>query len=392
MKINPFFYFLALSFFKDRKKHFGVILLSILLLFLLCSTLFISSSIRYSLEQTLTAQPDFVVQRIRGGERVDAPLEWIDALIQIPGVESVSPRVYGYYSFQPKGSAALVVGVDFLDEQSHLGLRKIIGDTDLRQFLQGENMVVGEGVSEYLKSHFYPDGYNFFTPQGEFYKLHTYGVLPKASALLSNDMILVTLESARKILGVGEESASDITFNVPNGDEWANISDKISALYYDVRVVTKKDVAQSYEKLYNYKGGIFLILFVVALATFALMLYQRYSTVYSNEKRAVGVLRALGWSIQDILRFKFYEAGMMILIAFILAIALAYGYVFVLGAPILREIFLGDAKINSDILLVPVLDFRLLGSLFLIYALPFVAAVLIPVWRIATIDPKEAMR
>ncbi len=392
MKISPFVYFLALSFFKDRKKHFGVILLSILLLFLLCSTLFISSSIRYSLEQTLKAQPDFLVQRIRGGERIDTPMKWIDDLIQIPGVENVSPRVYGYYSFQSKESTALVVGIDFMDEQSHLGLQKIMGDIDLKQFLVGENMLVGQGVLEYLKSHFYPDGYNFMTPQGEFYKLHIFGDLPKESTLLSNDMILVTLESARKILGVGEESASDITLNVPNDDEWVNISDKISALYYDVRVVTKKDVARSYEKLFNYKGGIFLILFLVALATFALMLYQRYSMVYSNEKRAVGVLRALGWSIQDILRLKFYETGMMVFIAFILAIALAYGYVFVFGAPILREIFLGDAKMNSNILLVPLLDFRLLGSLFLIYAIPFIAAVLIPVWRIATVDPKEAMR
>ena len=69
----------------------------------------------------------------------------------------------------------------------------------------------------------------------------------------------------------------------------------------------------------------------------------------------------------------------------------AYGFVFILGAPLLREIFLGGANLSNTVQLVPVLDFGVLSTIFLIYAVPFVAAVLIPVWRIAVTDPKEAM-
>ncbi len=127
------------------------------------------------------------------------------------------------------------------------------------------------------------------------------------------------------------------------------------------------------------------------MVTFVLILYQRYSMVYSSERRHIGLLRALGWSIRDVLKLKFFETMMAVVVSYVLGVALAYLYVFVLGAPLLREIFLGGANLHNSIALVPVLDFGILSSIFLIYAVPFVSAVLIPVWKIAVTDPKEAM-
>ncbi len=391
MRSSPFFHFLTLEFFKARKKHAGVIAISLVILFLLSAVLFISSSIRYSLEQTLAAQPDFVVQRVQGGERVNVPSEWMDRILDIYGIEKVTARVYGRYFFKEKQESALIVGVDFMDEQSHAGLEKLIGDMNLSQFLDGDKMLVGEGVANYLKAHFYTEHYSFLTPKGEYKKVSLFMVLPRASNLSSNDMIIVPQELAREILGLEEEELTDIALNVPNEDEWSNVADKISAFYYDLRLVTKQDMRKAYENLYNYKGGFFLILFLIALATFVLILYQRFSMVYSSERRQIGLLRALGWSISDVLRLKFYETLIVIFIAFILGVVLAYVYVFILGAPLLREVFLGGANLQNHLQLVPVVDFGVLSTIFLIYAVPFIAAVLIPVWRIAVTDPKEAM-
>ena len=391
MQTSPFFHFLTLEFFKERKKHMGVIAISLVILFLLSSVLFISSSIRYSLEQTLSSEPDFVVQRIQGGERVNAPIEWMDKMLEIHGVSKVTQRVYGRYFFKSKEKSFLLMGLDFMDEQSHKALKTMMDETDLKAFLNGENMLVGEGVSHYLKAHFYPNGYTFLTPNGSFKKLHLFKTLPQQGNLLSNDMIIVPIELAREILGMGEDEVSDIAFNVPNDDEWENVADKVSSFYYDLRVVTKEDIKKAYENLYNYKGGIFLILFLITMVTFVLILYQRYSMVYSSERRHIGLLRALGWSIRDVLKLKFFETMMVVVVAFVLGIALSYFYVFVLGAPLLREIFLGGVNLNNSVTLVPVLDFGILSSIFLIYAVPFVSAVLIPVWKIAVTDPKEAM-
>ncbi len=391
MRSSLFWDFLLLSFVKERKKHIGVILISVVILFLLDSTLFVSSSIKHSLLGALKAQPDFIVQKVRAGERVDMPLEWADRIMDIHGVSSVTPRVYGRYFFEPKRAPVLIMGVDFLDEQSHKALAKLISKTDLKSFLLSDQMIVGDGVMRYLKSHFYSDEYNFLTPKGEFKKVKIAKVLPQSSELLSSNMIIMPIELAREILGVPEDMASDIALNVPNDDEWSNISDKISALYYDLRIVSKKEVQKGYENLYNYKGGYFLILFLITLATFALILYQRYSTLYSSERRHIGLLRAMGWKISDLLKFKLYETMIVIVIAFAVAFVLSYGFVFGLGAPLIRQIFLGSGELANATPLAPVIDGSVLSTLFLLYAVPFIAAVLIPVWRISVTDPKEAM-
>ena len=391
MTNNAFWHFLTLQLFKERSKHTSVILISVMILFLLSSVLFISSSIRFSLDETLKVQPDFVVSRLQGGSSIATPLAWGDELLDIYGISKVTPRVYGRYYFTAKEKSFLIVGVDFMEEQSHERLQKLIETTDIKTFFEGKQMLVGAGVKTYLEAHFYKSSYNFLTPDGTFEKVKVFNTLPTQSNLLANDMMVMPIDLARKVLGLGSEEVSDITFNVPNPDEWDMMTDKLSALHYDLHVVNKNEVRKSYENLYNYKGGLFLMLFIIVLGTFALILYQRYSMVYSSERRHIGLLRALGWSINDVLKLKLIETLIVVFSSFILGVFLAYVYVFMVGAPILREIFLGGQNLDNVVSFVPVVDFSVLSSIFLIYALPFIAAVLVPVWRVSVTDPKEAM-
>lgn len=362
-----------------------------MILFLLSSVLFISSSIRFSLEETLKVQPDFVVSRVQGGSSVPTPMAWGDELLEIYGVSQVSPRVYGRYFFEPKGKSFLLVGVDFMEEQSHQNLQELITTTDIKAFFEGKQMLVGLGVKAYLETHFYKDAYNFLTPKGKFEKVTIFNTLPSQTNLIANDMIVLPINLARKILGYAEDEVSDIIFNVPNTDEWDMMTDKLSALHYDLQVVNKKEVQKSYTNLYNYKGGVFLILFLILLFTFTLILYHRYSMVYSTERRHIGLLRALGWSINAVLKFKFTETIVIVSVSYILGVLIAYCYVFVWGAPLLSQIFLGGDNLTNEVGFVPVVDFSVLSSIFLIYALPFIASVLIPVWKVSVTDPKEAM-
>lgn len=391
MNVNAFWHFLTLQLIKDRTKHFGVIIISVLILFLLASVLFISSSIRYSLEETLKVQPDFVITRIQGGKKVPTPMVWGDELLEIYGISKVSPRIYGRYFFTPKDKSFLIVGVDFLEEQSNITLQRVIEKTDIRSFFNDNQMIVGEGVKKYLSDHFYKDNYNFLTPSGSFINVNIFETLSEQSKLIANNMILMPLDLARKILGYGDDETTDFTLTVPNPDEWDLLTAKLTSLHYDIRVVNKNDVKKSYENLYNYKGGIFLILYLIVLGTFALILYQRYSLVYSSEKRNIGLLRALGWSINDVLKLKFMETLIIVTVSYIVGVFLAYIYVFILGAPILKEVFLGGQNLQNTLSFVPVLDFSLLSTIFLIYTVPFIAAVLIPVWKVSVTNPKEAM-
>ncbi len=391
MNSNAFLHFMTLLLFKQKSKHIGAVLISVIIIFLLSSVLFISSSLQKTLLTTLESQSDFTVSRVQAGKAINTPVDWLDQIGEINGISKVAPRVYGRYFFAPREESFLIVGVDFFDEQSAKELQNLVKGLDLKSFLSKESMLVGSGVKAFLSAHYYKEAFSFKTPKGSFKKVQIYETLPSQSNLLANDMIIMPLELTREIFGMDENEVTDITFNVPNDAEWDNIIAKLHLLFYDVRVIEKREVQKAYENLYNYKGGLFLILYLVAMVTFMLILYQRYSMVYSTERKEIGILRAVGWSIKDVLKLKFYETAVVVLVSFILGVVLAYLYVFVWGAPLLSQIFLGGANLPNTVTFVPVMEFGLLGSIFLFYAIPFLAAVVIPAWKIAVTPPKEAM-
>ncbi len=388
---SAFLYFLTLLLFKQKSKHIGAILISVIIIFLLSSVLFISSSLQHSLFNTLEKQADFTVSRVQAGEAANTPVAWIDKIMEINGVSRVSARVYGRYFFTPRETSFLLVGIDFFDDQNTQALKNTVSHLDLKAFLSEDSMLVGQGVKKFLEAHYFKSYFTFKTPQGKFKKVKIYQDLPKQVNLIANDMVILPIDLAREIFGLKESEVTNITFNVPNDAEWDNIITKLHLLFYDVRVIEKREIRKAYENLYNYKGGLFLILYLITIVTFILILYQRYSMVYSTERKEIGILRAMGWSIKDILKLKFYENVVIVLISFVLGVILAYLYVFVFDAPLLRQIFLGSANLSNSVSFVPVIKFGVLGSIFLFYAIPFLAAVLIPAWKIAVTPPKEAM-
>jgi len=389
---SPFLHFLTLLLFKQKRKHLGIMLISVVMIALVSAVLFISSSLQKTLLDTLEEQADFTVTRIEAGRPVSTPLAWVDKIMEIEGVSEVAPRIHGRYFYAPGEESFLVVGIDFFDEQGAKALQSLIKGIDLKHFFAGESMIVGEGVKDFLQKHYYHDTFSFKTPRGEFKQVKIHKVLPGSLNLLANDMIIMPIDLAREIFGLREDEVTDITFNVPNDAEWDNVIGKLHLVDYEIRVVEKREVQKAYENLYNYKGGIFLVLYIIALLTLMLILYQRYAMVYSHERKEIGILRAVGWSIRDILKLKFDETLSLVISSFLIGTVVAYGYVFVLGAPVLIEIFLGGANLKNQVQLIPEVSFGILGSIFLLYAVPFFAAVLIPSWRVAVIPPKEAMR
>ncbi len=390
MRNNLYLYFLSLNIFKNLRENIAIVTILTLLIFLLSSVLFISSSIEHMLLSSIKTQPSFVVQKIQGGNLSPINEDIANKISKFPGVKDLNKRVWGRY-FNQDGSSFLIIGVDFLEEQSNSALKKLLEEIKLRDFFSTPSMIVGYGVNEWLKKHFYNGYYSFITPNGDIKKIKIFKVLPKDYNFFSSDLIIVPIDTAKEILGYKENQFSDLLFNVPNESEWDNLKSKIESIDYNIRVVTKKDIKKDYDKLFNYKNGFFLAIFLIAITTFALILYHQYSNSISIYKKFIGILRAAGWSVKDILIFKFQEAFILFLFAYVVAIFLGYIYVFIFNAPILRDIFIGNYNLDNLVAFVPVVDFSILSAIFFIFVIPFFAAILIPVWKIATITPKEAM-
>ena len=392
MNNASFFNFLFLLLYKHKSKHIAIFIISTLLIFLLASTSFITASLEKEVLNTLKGQSDFIVQKIRSGRAVDTPSAWIEDIQKLPGVSIVSPRIQGKYYLSDNQKYFTIIGVDFFDEQIVENLQLIFATLDIKSFLEKEHMIVGQGVRDYMQTHHYKEYYNFLTPLGKVKKVSIYKNFPQSTNLLSNDIILMPADLAREVLGIKETMVSDISLSVPNEAERDNIAFKLKSLHFDARIIAKSDMKCAYENFYNYKSGIFLLLFILSLSTFMLILYQRYTMVGGSDKKEIAILRMLGWSIKDILKLKLYETLFIGIFSFMLGVVLAYIFIFFFNAPLLRDVFLGFSNLVIEPTFQPVINFGEIISLFLFFLLPFVFSIIIPVWKVAIIDPYEGMK
>ncbi len=390
---NLFLFEYALSSLKRRgAKNVFIGIIFFILIFLLSSILFISNSMKYELRKTVDALPDITMQKLQAGREQDVDISRIDKISQIPGVSEVSARVWGYYYFKNAGANFVVVGVDRFSPNYKKSIQKITDKFDSVLFDQNDTMVVGEGVKKILEKNYYENYFNFIKPNGDLKKVKIAGVFKGSTTLESNDVILLSNENARDIFGMPEDKATDITIRIPNPKEVSKIASKLKIMYPDSRMITKKALRISYNNIFDYKSGIFLSLFVVAMFTFFIIIYDKSSGLSSDEKREIGVQKAVGWRIGDILLQKFYEAGILSVTSFVSAISFAIFYVYFLNAPVLRGVFTGYSILKPAFRLPFVVNIQTIILIFFATVPLYIAATIIPSWFAATLEADEVIR
>ena len=392
-KFNTFLFdFSVLSIFRRGSKNIFIFFVFTLLIFLLSSVLFISNSIKSELDTTLNELPDITVQKLEAGRAVNMPLSRINKLLAIEGVKAVVPRVWGYYYFANAGVNFSVVGIDSFEDQYRDLYTKLCKKFDFDTLKSGSGMLVGSGVKKILNNNFYSGYFNFIKPDGGLVKIKIAGVFNGDTKLESNDVIVLPIKKAREIFGISKDEAVDFVLKVANPTEIPNIAAKITALYPDTRVITKEELSISYQNLFDYKGGLFLALFVISAFTFFMIIYDKASGVSSDEKREIGILKAVGWTIDDILKEKFYEAFIISFVSFITALCLSIFYVYFLNAPLLKNIFIGYSSLKPAFDLPFSFDFQTFAIIFFLTVPIYIAATIIPSWRVASMDADEVMR
>ena len=392
MKNSVFFNFLFLLLIKHKSKHIAIFIISILIVFLISSVLFISNSLKKEVFSTLNNQSDFIIQKTNNGKIFDTPISWIDDFSSINGVKNVQQRVYGLYYFMPENIYFTIVGVDLFEEHTNKNIKELLSILNISDFLRNDSMIIGNGIKKIFDKYHYFDSYDFKLLDKQSLNVKIFKDLPQEANLVANDLIIMDINLAKKILNIDEENSTDIVLNVPNDLEKQNIKEQLILKHSNIRILQKENLKKEYENMFNYKGGIFLVLFIVVIFTFILILYQRYSMISSSDKKEIGILKAVGWSIKDIIKLKIIENFIVGFMAFIIGVVFAYIFVFIFNAPILRNIFIGFSNVQNDFILNANIEFSTLITLFLFFIIPFLSAVLIPVWKIAVIDANESMK
>ena len=385
MKSSVFINLIFLLLHKQKTKYISIFILATLTIFLLSTVIFIKSSLQNEILKTLESHNDFIIQKEFGGRIFDIENQLEDRLKNIYGVKNITKRVYGRYKFLSEDVYFTIIGVDFSNlnkELKNLGLQNISND----------EMIVGFEVDNLLKKYKYTNYYDFFLPNKEIKKVKIAKVLEKESNIISSDIIILDINLARDILGINRDFSTNIAFDVPNELERTNIKQKLQRLDLDLNIIQKEDILKKYETIFNYKGGVFLILYLVVLFAFIMILYQRYSQVSINERKQIAIFKAIGYSVRDIIKIKMSENFVVAFVSYLIGVLLAYFFVFILNAPILKNIFIDFSNIKNDFIIYPYIEFSTFVTLFLFFMVLFLSSVLIPVWKISAINPYESLR
>jgi ABC-type lipoprotein release transport system permease subunit len=313
-----------------------------------------------------------VVQKLIAGRQDLIPLAYLDKIKAITGVSSVKGRLWGYY-FDPYFGANYTLMVPDNDQ------------------IKPGTIAIGKGISK-----------SRVVESGDFQAFRAYNnetilfqidrVLSSESALVSADLILMSEKDFRSLFGMPRTHVTDLTLTVRNPRELGTIANKIIQLLPDTRPIMRDEILRTYDSVFNWRGGLLIVILFVAVFCFAIFAWDKASGLGAEERREIGILKAIGWETSDIIVMKFWEGAVISLSSFLMGILLAYAHIFFFSSILFGPVMKGWSVLYPDFQLVPFIDAYQISTLFFLTVLPYTVATIIPSWRAATIDPDLIMR
>ena len=184
----------------------------------------------------------------------------------------------------------------------------------------------------------------------------------------------------------------DIVVTVKNPKELLTIARKVSELLPDTRPIIRDEMVRTYESVFDWRGGMVIVLLMMALLAFVIFAWEKASGLSAEEKREIGILKAIGWEISDIIAVKTYEGSLVSFFSFSVGILLAYGHVFFSSAFLFAPALKGWSILYPDIRITPFIDPYQVAILFFLTVVPYTVATIVPSWRAAIVDPDSVMR
>ena len=360
------------SLLRRKGRNMALMLVYTLVVFMLASVLFFTHSIKKEASIILQDAPEMVVQRMVAGRHELIPISYVDKIKEIKGVNSVKGRRWGYY-YDP------ITGANYTLIVSEDG-----------QVSPG-NIVIGEGVSR-TRLAFEGDTMEFKTSGGTIIDLEIKSTISPRSQLISSDLILVSEEDFGRLFGRSKDYVTDLTLKVKNPRELPTIAVKIAEVLPDTRQILRDEILRTYDAVFNWRGGILIVILLGAMLAFIIFAWDKASGLSLEERREIGILKAIGWEASDVILKKIWDAIGVSLFSFLSGVLLAYAHVFFTSSILFEPVLKGWAILYPQFKITPFIDASQVAALFFLTVVPYTVATIIPSWRAATVDPDSVMR
>ena len=360
------------SLLRRKAKNISLFLVYTLLIFVIASLIFFVQSLKREAALLLAEAPDMVVQRMIAGRHDLIPTRYAEKINAIRGVSAVVPRLWGYY-YDPVFKANYTL---------------LVPDTAPPP---PGSIKIGSGVArnQRIKTD---DLVTFRSYSGTPLLLTVTDIMPLHSELVAADLVLMSAEDFQAMFRMPKNVATDLAVTVANPRELVTVANKIIEQFPDTRPILKSELLRTYDSLFDWRGGMMVVILAVAMLSFVIFAWDKASGLSAEERKEIGILKSIGWETGDVLLLKFWEGAVISLTAFLAGVLLAYLHVFFSSAALFSHALKGWAILYPQFKLVPAIDGYQLSVLFVLSVLPYTAATIIPAWLAATIAPDAAMR
>ena len=364
--------FTLASLARRKTKNIGLVLVFALLVFALASVTLLTSALRQEAARVLAQSPEVLLQRMVAGRHDLIPPGYIERIGRIRGVQQVEGRLWGYYyDAVVKANYTFQVADDDPPPAGHI--------------------VVGPGLARFRGVQ--PGNVlSFRSYSGKLFTFTVDAILPAESELVSADLVLLNEADFRAFFDYPAGHFTDIALSVANPQEVRTVATKLAAALPDSRPILREEVLRTYQSIFDWREGIALALLSAAILAFAILAWDKASGLSAEEKREIGILKAIGWETGDVIAMKFWEGFLVSLLAFLLGYVIAYVHVFHFEFALFAPVLQGWAVLYPSFALTPKIDGLQVATLFVFSVLPYTAATLVPIWRAATTDPDTVMR
>jgi ABC-type lipoprotein release transport system permease subunit len=364
--------FTLASLARRKGKNLSLLLVYAVVVFALASVLLLTRALREQAAAVLRDAPELVVQRLAAGRHDFAPSSWAEAIAGIRGVASARGRLWGYY-FDPVARANYTVMVP-----------------DRFWGAVGE-ITIGNGVAR-VRAVRVGDSFPMKAQDGGYLTPRVREVIPAGAEIVASDVIAMSEEDFRRLFGTPGGLFTDVVVRVTNEREVPTVAAKATHLLGGARAITRADVLRTYASIFDWRSGLVIVVLTSAVLTFVIVAWDKASGLSSEERREIGILKAIGWETSDVLLVKFWEGAVVSLLAFLAGALGAYAHVFLGGAVLFRPVLEGWSGLYPDLRLVPSVSGVQIATLLALTVVPYTAATIVPSWRAATVDPDAVMR
>ncbi len=360
------------SLLRRKGKNAALVCVYTVVVFVLASIMFFTHAIKQEAMIILKNAPEVIVQRMVAGRHDLMDLKYVDKIKRITGVNGVEGRLWGYY-YDPlfRANYTLMVPPGFSHQQGEIA--------------------IGQGVSRAAvteEGNIMP----FFGMDGKLVSFRIRELLPSESELITSDLVLMSEQDFRDLFGIPKDRVTDLAVSVGNPQEVLTIANKIKKQLPDTRPIIREEIIRTYDTIFDWRGGILLVIFSGALLAFIIFAWDKASGLSAEERKEIGILKATGWETADVILMKFWEGTVISLSSFLAGIIFAYLHVFLSSAALFEPVLKGWAVLYPQFRLVPHINAYQVATLFFLTVVPYTTATIIPTWRAAIVDPDSVMR